>query len=181
MASKILVAFLSRYGATAEVARAVADELIGCGLDVEVKPLREVRDLAPYGGIVLGAPLYFGALPKEAVEFLARQEASLRNVPVAFFALGPLHPDGQEQHDAQAALDGQLAKLTGLNPVARTVFGGKFDPATLSLGHRLVAALSASPLHGLPATDARDWQAIRAWAVGLVPAFRHARQTEVPQ
>ncbi len=171
MADKILVTFASRYGSTGEVARVVADELACFGLDVEVRPLREVGNLAPYGGVVLGAPLYFGALHKEVVAFLAQQETTLRKLPVAFFALGPLHPAQQEQQAAETALDGQLAKFSWFSPAARVLFGGKFDPARLSPGHRLVAALPASRLHGMPATDARDWQAIKTWAAGLVPVF----------
>ncbi len=171
MTDKILVTFASRYGSTGEVARAVANELLDCGLEVEVKPLREARDLTSYGGVVLGAPLYFGVLHKEVVAFLAQQESALQKVPVAFFALGPLHLAEPEQQDAQTALDGQLAKFAWFSPVARALFGGRFDPTRLSLGHRLVAALPASPLHGMPVTDARDWQAIQAWAAALVPAF----------
>jgi len=179
MADKILVTFASRYGSTGEVACAVANELAGCGLEVEIKPLVEVRDLTPYAGIVLGAPIYFGALPKAALAFLTQQEAALRKMPLAFFVLGPLHPDAQDQQDARTALDGQLAKVPWLSPSATAVFGGKFDPGRLGLGHRLVAALPASPLHALPATDARDWKAIKAWAAALVPALRHAHESEV--
>jgi menaquinone-dependent protoporphyrinogen oxidase len=54
------------------------------------------------------------------------------------------------------------------------MFGGKYDPSKLSFFHRLLTALPASPLHGLPASDLRDWTAIRAWANDLAAKLQPA-------
>ena len=48
-------------------------------------------------------------------------------------------------------------------PVAIEIFGGKFDPERLRLPMNLIPALRR-----MPASDARDWTAIRGWASGLV-------------
>lgn len=56
-----------------------------------------------------------------------------------------------------------LAKLPWLKPLAVEVFAGKLDPAKLRFPDSLLTMLPASPLHGMPATDARDWAAIRTW------------------
>jgi hypothetical protein len=42
------------------------------------------------------------------------------------------------------------------------MFGGRYNPSKLGLFHRLLTAQPASPLHGMPAGDARDRAAIRA-------------------
>ena len=47
------------------------------------------------------------------------------------------------------------------------MFGGKYDPVKLRFPDSLLAKLPASPLHQAPASDARDWTAIRAWASDL--------------
>lgn len=60
-----------------------------------------------------------------------------------------------------------LAKYPWLTPVALELFGGKYDPAKLHLLDRLIASLPASPFHNEPASDVRDWTAIRAWASNL--------------
>jgi menaquinone-dependent protoporphyrinogen oxidase len=46
-----------------------------------------------------------------------------------------------------------------LKPFALELFGGKYDPARLRFPDSLFASL--------PASDVRDWTAIRAWAGGL--------------
>jgi hypothetical protein len=47
------------------------------------------------------------------------------------------------------------------------MFVGKYDPATLRITDKILAALPATPLHGVAAHDDRDWRAIEAWADAL--------------
>lgn len=165
MPDSILVAYATRYGSTQQVAEAVASALRERGLAVDVQPMRNVENLARYGAVVLGAPLYIGRLQKDAQRFLAQHAGALAGRPVAVFALGPLSdPTEEDWRAAREMLDGELARYPSLAPVARELFGGKYDPARLRLADRLLAALPASPLHGQPASDVRDWTAIRTWA-----------------
>ncbi len=168
MTAKILVAFATRYGSTKEVAETVAATLEEQGLEVEVTAAREVRSLDGYGAVVLGTPLYMGALYKDVRALLERNQAALEQTPLALFALGPISAtDGVEGSRKQ--LDAALAKLPWLSPVATEVFVGKYDPATLGFKDKMIAALPASPLHGEPAHDERDWEAIRGWARAMAP------------
>ena len=162
----ILVAFATRYGSTKEVAEAVAATLSEQGLAAKVRPAREVRSLDGYGAVVLGAPLYMGSLLKDARSFLERNQSALHETPLAVFVLGPISAaEGVEGSRGQ--LDKELAKMPWLEPVAEQVFVGKYDPSRLAFKHKLIAGLPASPLHGLPARDDRDWEAIRDWARGI--------------
>jgi len=167
MSDSILVAYATRYGSTQEVAEAVAATLRESGLEVDLQPMRQVRALAGYRAVVIGAPLYIGSLLKDARRFLSQHREALSERPVAVFALGPTHADEQERQGARAQLDKELAKFPGFTPVAVEVFGGKYDPATLRFPDSLAARLPASPLYNQPASDARDWAAIRAWASDL--------------
>ena len=47
------------------------------------------------------------------------------------------------------------------------MFGGKYDPDKLRFPDTILKIIPASPLHGAPASDIRDWDAIRAWANSL--------------
>jgi len=171
MAASILIAYATRYGSTREVADAVGARLHERGFSAEVRRAREVRSLDGFNAVVLGAPLYIGSLLREARKFLERHRAALSQMPVAIFALGPISA-GKELEDARTQLAAALAKLPWLRPVATEVFVGKYDPAHLRFPDSLLAALPASPLHGLPAHDGRDWAAIRAWADTLPAALQ---------
>jgi menaquinone-dependent protoporphyrinogen oxidase len=174
MNKRILVAFATRYGSTREVAAAVTGILREHELNVDIQPVSEVRTLEPYGAVVLGAPIYIGHLHKEARRFLGAYSQALAERAVAVFALGPLHKDEQEFQAMRVQLDKELAAFPRLAPVARELFGGKYDPARLHFGDHLLASLPASPLHGMPAGDVRDWEAIRAWARHLAALLHPA-------
>lgn len=171
MAGSILVAYATRYGSTGEVAEAVAARLREHGLDAEVKPAREVHSIGGFAGVVLGAPIYIGSMLKEAVAFLEQNRAALERTPVAVFTLGPLSAETAGD-DPRSQLDGALAKVPWLKPAAAEIFVGKYDPSKLRLSDKLIAALPASPLHGVTAHDERDWTAIGAWADGLPAALQ---------
>ncbi len=162
MPTSVLVGYATSYGSTQEVAEAVAATLRECGLEVEIHPMREVRTLAGYSAAVLGAPLLMFHWHKDALRFLSRHREALTERPVAVFALGPTHDpyDEKEWQDSRAQLDKELAKFPWLTPVALEMFGGKFDPAKLRFPMSLFAGKA-------PASDVRDWEAIRAWASNL--------------
>jgi menaquinone-dependent protoporphyrinogen oxidase len=167
MSASILVAYATRYGSTQEVAEAVAAALRDGGLEVDVVPAGQVRTLEGYGAVVLGAPLYIGRWLKDVRRFLTRHRGALADRPVAVFTLGPTREGEEEWQGVRAQLDNQLAKYPWLAPVSMELFGGKYDPATLRFPDSLLARVPASPLHQMPASDVRDWTAIRAWAKGL--------------
>lgn len=163
MSLPVLVGYGSRYGSTREVAEAVAAALRESGLAVDLQAVREVRTLTGYSAVVVGAPLFMFRWHKDALDFLVRHQTALMERPVAVFALGPTHVphDEKEWQDSHAQLDKELAKFTWLKPVALAMFGGKYDPACLRFPLNLMAGKA-------PATDIRDWAAIRTWAATLV-------------
>jgi menaquinone-dependent protoporphyrinogen oxidase len=174
MNDKILVTYATRYGSTQQVAEAVAATLREGGLAVDLSPMRQVRGLEGYRAIVLGAPLYIGAWHKDALNFLSQHQEALASRPVAVFALGPLHDDEKERDGSRAQLEKELDKFPWLSPIALEMFGGKYDPNKLRFADKLIASLPASPLHNVPASDVRDWTAIRAWAGSLVAKLEPA-------
>jgi len=154
MSASILVAYATRYGSTQQVAEAIAATLRECGLEVDLQPMRKVRILEGYRAVVLGAPVYIGSWHKDAQRFLSQHRQALTERPVAIFALGPTHTDEKERQGSRAQLDKELAKL-------------RFPD-------NLIARLPASPLYNAPASDLRDWTAIRAWASNLVAKLQPA-------
>ena len=86
MPGRILVAYASNAGSTAEVAKAVSEELAHDGAQVDVRPISELSgaDLSPYDAVVVGAPMILG-WHRDAERFVKANRAALSRVPVAFF------------------------------------------------------------------------------------------------
>ncbi len=163
--SEVLVAYASKYGSTREVAEAVGTALREGGTAADVRPARDVDDLDGYSAVVLGAPLYFFRWHSDARHFLRRHKKALLDLPVAVFALGPTNDVPEDFAETRKQLDRALAKFEWLSPRSVMLFGGKLDPAALRFPD------SNPAMKNMPASDIRDWDAIRAWAGGLPEAL----------
>jgi menaquinone-dependent protoporphyrinogen oxidase len=169
LSALVLVAYATRQGSTQEVAEAVAATLRERGLEVDIQPMREVKSLDGYKAIVLGTAIYMFRLHKDARRFLSRHRVTLSERPVAIFAMGPFNDEEKEWQAVRLQLDKELAQFPWFTPVAREIFGGKFDPAKLRFPYNLVPYLKR-----LPASDIRDWKAIHAWASNLAEKLQPA-------
>lgn len=168
METKVLVAYASSYGSTQEIAEVISETLRSQGLAVDLQPIRKVRILEGYSAVVLGAPLYMFHWHKDALHFLSQHRKILADsLPLAIFAGGPFAKgDENEWHEVRAKFDLELAKFPWLTPISVQMVGGKFDPAKLRFPYNLIPALKK-----MPASDLRDWVAIRAWASSLSAQF----------
>lgn len=167
MTKKVLVAYATHAGSTEEVAEVVTVGLREAGLDAELQAAKDVRSVAGYDAVVVGAPIYIGQWQKPAHDLLKRHAAALREVPVAVFCLGPTDTAEKDMAESVAQFEAELAKHDWLTPVAQQTFVGRFDPSLLKLPYKLLFALPANPLKDLPTTDHRDWEAIVAWTKAL--------------
>jgi menaquinone-dependent protoporphyrinogen oxidase len=157
MTKPILVAYATKHEATHEVAETLAARMRERGAEVDVRTAAEVGMLEPYGAVVLGGALYMGRWHRDARRFLARHRDDLAHLPIAVFAMGPLEMTPTDVAGSRRQLDRALARTPDLHPVAVAIFGGVVDPAKLHF-----------PFTHMNATDARDWDAIRAWADEVV-------------
>lgn len=152
MTGSILVAYATKHGSTIEVAEAVASALRGRGHEVEVAPAADVRGLDGYSAVVLGGALYMGRYHQDAVRFLKRHVHALEGLRLAVFAMGPKTLAAAEVSASRKQLDRALEAVPDLTPAAVAIFGGVVDPSKLRF-----------PFKRMPASDARDWDAIDAW------------------
>jgi len=158
MPARILVAYATRNGSTAEIAQAIGKELTIAGNNVDVAEIKTVSTLTGYTAIVIGGPLYMGSVDGAVRKFVGNNREQLQKLPVAAFAVGiaPKNPDPSAVEMAMGALKKSLEPLT---PVSSVLFAGKLDPKKLSFIQRKMTELVKSPVG-----DFRDWDAIAAWA-----------------
>ncbi len=158
MTARILVAYASRKGSTAEIAQAVGKELETTGARVDVVELGKISTLAGYDAVVAGVPVYMGKVEKDISKFVAKHRDRLAIIPVAAFAVGiaPVAPRIESVEKVQEDL---TTELRPIKPVALTVFAGKLDPEKMSFIERKMTGLM-----NVTTGDFRNWNAIAAWA-----------------
>ncbi len=161
MPEKVLVAYATRAGSTAEVAVAIAETLKAHGASVDVLPLKSVTNLAEYRAVVIGSAIRFGGWLPEAVKFVEQNREALSQHPLAIFAVHILNTDEEETSRQNRHLYLEpVRKLVA--PRTEALFAGVGDPKKVSFVERqLYKAVKA------PQGDFRSWQAIRDWAETL--------------
>ena len=190
--TRILLAYTTNSGSTAEVAQAIAEVFLREGSQVDVRRLEEVQDLTGYDAVVVGAPMILG-WHSAAVRFLKKHQRVLATLPVAYFCtllsltqtseanlsmpvcIDPdlARPPNQEGHlgikERYATLSNYLRPLKqaapGVHPKSVGFFGGKLEMFRLRWWQMLfvMAIIQAQP------GDFRNTAFIEEWAAGLYP------------
>ncbi|MBN2402429.1 MAG: flavodoxin domain-containing protein [Spirochaetes bacterium] len=168
---KILVAYASLAGSTAEVADFIGRILSDNGAVVDVKPLKEVGDPAGYSAVVLGSAIRRGKVLQEVMDFIKANKPKLENIPVSYFIVCMTLKEKSEENykKADAYLDPLRAEI---KPVDSGLFGGKVDFSKLDFMEEMIIKYFIKESEG----DYRDWDAIKTWAIELLPKLRQAEK-----
>jgi menaquinone-dependent protoporphyrinogen oxidase len=190
---KVLVAYATMAGSTAEIAAAVAEELTKCGHHAQVLPMAQVRSLDGYDAVVLGAPMILG-WHRSARKFLRSHRKQLQHVPFAVFASAmsltksgetsingvplwidenlpkpPQNPGKLSFRERYASLANYTKPMVkNVHPASIGIFGGRMEYGRL----KWWAVLFAMVIVQSPAGDKRNWSSIRLWAASLPPALK---------
>jgi menaquinone-dependent protoporphyrinogen oxidase len=160
---KVLVCAATKYGATGEIANAVADVLAENGLEVTVIPPEQAGAIEQFDAVVLGSAVYMGQWMKPARELVDRSAAVLAARPVWLFSSGPV---GEPAKPAENPVD--VSKiLQSTKARDHRVFTGRLVRKHLSFPDRAMA----SAIHAAEG-DFRNWAEIRAWAAGIASALQ---------
>jgi menaquinone-dependent protoporphyrinogen oxidase len=163
MKGLVLVAYATKYGATAGIAEKIGQVLVEAGVGAEVLPAEGVDDLASYTAVVLGSAVYAGQWRKQAAEFLQANEKALAQRPIWIFSSGPTG-----RGDPVELMNGWRFPKP-LQPVADRIrprdvalFHGVIDLEKLNFAEKMIIKGLKAPLD-----DFRDWDAITAWAQAI--------------
>jgi menaquinone-dependent protoporphyrinogen oxidase len=168
MKNRLLIAYGSRCGSTGGVAEAIGQVLSTAGAAVEVRLVKDVNDLSPYQGVIVGSAIRMGKWLPEAVEFVKTHQDTLSRLPVAYFVVCLTMKDDtvENRHKALGYLDPVRKQFPQVKLTNIGLFAGALDYKKLSFVYSLI--LKAK---GAPEGDFRNWGAIRSWAASIRPAM----------
>ena len=164
---KILVAYASKCGSTAEISHIITESLCSSGLSVELNKASSVKNLEDYQGVVLGTAIYMSSPLKEATNFIEDFGSQLAKIPFAIFDVCLTMKDATPENQ-RIALD-YLKPMTDIvSPIKTGAFSGRIELASLPPLYRMFAQADNEGI--LAEGDYRDWKAISDWAgeLGIV-------------
>ena len=189
--SRVLVAYATMAGSTVDVAQVVGEEIAKSGLQVDILPIGEIKDLQAYDGVVVGGPMIMG-WHRAALSFLKKNREAFQHIPLAVFVTAisltqtgetsvdgvpvyvdeklpklPKNEDRLNFNERYARLSNYLRPILKatlpVKPVSIGVFDGRLEYGRL----KWWAVLFVMLIIQAPAGDRLNWSAIRSWAVGL--------------
>jgi len=183
MIKKALIAYGTRYGATASTSLEIARVFQEAGVETKVLNAgkEKIKDLSPFDMVIVGSGMQMGKWTGSAEKFLNKFQKELQNKKVAIFVSSAAQAmlefeKKQDEIDTnrKTYLDDMAAKY-GLSPVSLTMFGGVWDYNKMFFIFRKTlsgfkprieeAGFKENP----PGVyDTRDWEAIRGWAKSLL-------------
>ena len=187
---KILVAYATNSGSTAEVAQRIADTLIETGTDAVPMEISAIKDISGYDAFVVGGPMIMG-WHRKAARLLRKNRRALSGKPVAIFMTAmrvtgadasiyrgtltidetvispPRNPDSltfKEKHTTpDYYIKPVLNRMGDGNPVSIGIFSGKLDYTKLKFPQMVFVMLIIGEKPG----DRRNWDTIGKWAASL--------------
>ena len=157
--SRVLVAYASKHGATAEIAEAIADQLREAGHATDCMPTDQVKELERYDAAVVGSAVYMKRWRRDAHRLLKHERRALADRPLWIFSSGPC---GENPDPSWAEPANVVRRAERLGARDHVVFNGRLpvEPGNF-IERKMVEA--CPPEH----RDLRDWDAIRRWATAI--------------
>jgi menaquinone-dependent protoporphyrinogen oxidase len=163
----VLVAYASKRGSTAEIARAIAEELQQAGLDVDCRAAGEIGGLDSYDAVVLGSAVYMKRWQGDAKHFLRKHADELSQRPFWVFSSGPVGDPGKSPDASWQEPPRIIDRARQLGVRDHVVFGGSAPAEPRGPIERAMVNNTPEQYR-----DMRDWAEIRAWAQRIALELR---------
>ena len=179
---KVLIAYGTRYGATASTAEEIAKVLQDEGHEVKIVNLKneKVKDISEFELVIIGSGMKMDMWTSKAKDFLKKFGKDLKEKKVAIFVSsgGRALMEYKGEHEeisriTKKYLEDKASKYY-LNPIAMTMFGGIWDYNQMGKIYSKIIDTEKENFEpaGFKETkpgvfDSRNWDEIRKWAKEL--------------
>ena len=159
---RVLIVYGSKRGGTAGLAAMILGALTESSCEAIISPAKDVHDLAGVDAVIVAGALYANRWHRDARQFVRRNTAELRKLPVWLVSSGPLD-DSAEQHDITPTK--QVQKLLDrVGARGHVTFGGRLRPDA--------KGFPASAMAKTKAGDWRDLAHVRRWVATVLADLR---------
>jgi menaquinone-dependent protoporphyrinogen oxidase len=168
-AKKILVAYDTIHGSTAQVAERIGQELCSQGFQVDVRLARHVQSIDAYDAVIIGSAIYkFNWLP-DALGFMKKYQTILSDKPAAIFIVGASMSEDTPENRAsvkESFVDPVLEKYPDVKPLSIGLFGGAVDFTRNEYTpfEKFVLRILGKVLGFTDTADWRNWEYISDWS-----------------
>ncbi|MEV5983237.1 flavodoxin domain-containing protein [Streptomyces sp. NPDC052114] len=163
MTGRMLVAYATKNGSTAEIAGTITRTLREEGIETDLRPVVYIGGIEEYDGVVLGSPLYAGRWHRDARRFARRRRRALAAKEVWLFSSGPLDASASERDIAPVPAVHRM--LTAIGAHEHVTFGGCLKDG--AKGH-----IARMILRSGKGGDFRDFQQIGDWSRRVAAALK---------
>ena len=141
----VLIAYGSKGGSTAGLARMIGDALESRDVEADVRPAHAVGAVDPYDGVIVAGALHANRWHRHARQFVRRNAKALRRRPVWLVSSGPLDDSART---GELKPVGQVARLAAaIDARGEVTFGGRLAPDATGF-----------PARAMAKTRAGDWR-----------------------
>jgi menaquinone-dependent protoporphyrinogen oxidase len=154
--TKILIAYGTSEGQTAQIADHLAGVIRGRGLAVETLDLKQSKDvsLAGYDAVIIGGSVHMGKHQADVVDFVRRNRVDLERLPSAFFSVS-LAASG-DLANAEAYVE-NFTQQTGWRPTKVGLFSGALLYRKYNFLKRYMMKRIVRDKPGMPTDTSRDY------------------------
>jgi len=193
---RILIAYDTGYGTTAEIAGMIRNEFLIRGALADVSHVTAAERLTEFDALVVGSPIRLGRCTRGMRRFLHRNAKTLKRIPVAFYFscisalrasdapdlpfpvyLDPTFGDTSRSKDEMNLMERGhaysyylkhfLRRVPHIQPVAVAFFKGRLDLSRLSVLHTLIMKLAMVSMQEIKEGEFINPVAVRHWAKHL--------------
>ena len=165
---KTLITYATWAGSAGEVANYIGQTLENLGVDVQVLPVKDVKDLQNYSNIIVGSAIHASKLHPHVQAFLSNNKDILQNKNVAYFIVCLTMKDDTEENRKTVLgyLDDIRSEHPEIKPLEIGLFAGELNYKNMAFHYRMMMKAMK-----VEEADYRDWDEIRLWSEKLKSVF----------
>lgn len=173
--ARVLIAYASKRGSTAEIADVVSRTIREDGHIVDCRPADGVKNLGPYDAVILGSAVYMKRWRGDAKHFLRKHSKELAELPFWVFSSGPVGDPAQASDSSWYEPPRVIERAEALGLKGHTVFGGCLPEDPKGPLERAISENTAPEFR-----DLRNWDEIRRWAHQVASDLAQSGATATP-